>query len=626
MGTTNRRAVGVALLLGYAGLLTAVVTAHGAPATGYELSIYAATPTATWVGLAVAAVAGLAVALAADRTDRYGSLGTLLLVCSGIVLTAMPVLRGYRFYGAGDSLSHLGWTREIAAGVLSPTDLLYPGIHSLSVAVSTTTGVPLARAMLYVVLVAFPLVFLLTVPLLVRLVTDADRAYVIGLAAALLFVPINNISVHPAAHPTSQAILFLPVVVLLALTYVFDASTDAVASATPADDRASSPAMTDGSGRVGATGAGALLAVFSTAIVLIHPQQGLNVVLVFLAVSGLQLLYRWFDSGHRVASHRWLGVQAAVVAGAFLLWAPRFDRATGTFSYTLASVLGGQTSAGTVVAAKSTSLTALGGSISAVFLRLFAVGLVLSLVAGAVLLATMSGRVRDRWTDASVRYLGVALVPLAGVFVLMFAISAGDQYFRYQGFIMVFVTVLAALGLAVVADKVDEVAPAGAGRVLVLVLLLVLAPVAAIGFHASPYMYQPTSHVPDSQLRGYSAAFEHREADVEFTGLRGGPRRYVDYYYGTQYARYGFEFPGYEDGIAGPRFDDASYDAAFGETRYLAITQSSYQREVQLYDGFRYSAAGFARLETVPDVNRVRTSDGFSLYYVRATDPAEDGA
>ncbi|MFC7137878.1 hypothetical protein ACFQRB_18370 [Halobaculum litoreum] len=334
------RALAFALALGATGLFVAAVVAHRSPATGYELSLYGATPTLVWVGLGAAAVVGLVAALTTDRSSRLGGVGLFLVGCAGVVLTAIPVLRGYRFYGGGDSLSHLGWAREMAAGVFSPTDLLYPGIHTLSVAVSSVAGVDLPLAMLYVVGVAFPAVFLLTVPLVVRLVSDTRRAYAIGLAAAALFVPINNISVHPIAHPTSQAILFLPTAVFLSLAYAYDCSADASAVASPSTDAAGSPTVTDGSGRVGVTGAGALLAVVSVAIVLIHPQQALNVALVFFAVTVLQLLYRQFAPDHRVASHRWLGVQAVIVAAAFVAWAPRFDRATGTFSYTLASILG----------------------------------------------------------------------------------------------------------------------------------------------------------------------------------------------------------------------------------------------------------------------------------------------
>ncbi|WP_277555944.1 hypothetical protein [Halobaculum limi] len=615
MGSLQRRAVGVGLLAGFIGLLVAVWTAHGAPATGYELDIYAATPQATWIGLGLAAVLGLVVAVGTDRNGRFHHAALLLLGSSGVVLTGMPVIRGYRYYGAGDALTHLGWAREIAAGVFSPTDLLYPGIHSISVVISAVSGVPLTLAMEYTVSLAFPLVFLLTVPLLVRLVTGARLAYPLGLAAALLFVPVNNISVHPAAHPTSQAILFAPVAVLLALSYVFAPSLDKVASTTSAD-APTSPTVTDG-GRSRVSGVGALLVVVSAAVVLIHPQQALNIALVFLAITVLQLIYRARAADKPIASHRWLGVQTGIIAALFLLWTPRFDRAVGTISFTFGSLFGGETSAGTEVTSAATSLSGVGGSIPILFVKLFIAGTVLSLVAGIVIASGFTGRLRDSWTDASVRYLTIALVPLAGVFGVVFVIGAGDMYFRYQGLMMVFITVLGAAGLAIIADATPTRLPDGSLKVGVLVLLLVLAPVAAIGYHASPYMYQPTGHVPSTQLDGYSASFEHRQAEVPFTGLRGGPQRYVDYYYGTQYARFTLDFPGYERGVTGETFVGAEYDSEFDETRYLAITGASYDREVTLYDGFRYTQEGFDKLETTSTVNRIRSNDGFDLYLIR---------
>ncbi|UIP01533.1 hypothetical protein Hbl1158_15465 (plasmid) [Halobaculum sp. CBA1158] len=636
MGTTTRRVAGVGLLVGYLGLFAAILVARSAPATGYELSVYAATPTATWIGLGVAAAAGLCVAFATTPADRFHGGAPLLVGATGVVVSAMPTLRGYRYYGAGDGLTHLGWAREMAAGAISPTEVLYPGIHSTAVAFSAVMGVPLTRSMQYVVLLAFPLVFLLTVPLAVRVVTDARRAYAVAVAAAALFVPINNISVHPTAHPTSQAILLVPAAAYLALSYVLDPAADALEATTNADagdadasaeastdpdaDDPSTPrTVTDGGGSVGVTGVGVLLALVSAAFVLVHPQQALNLALVFLAVALLQAALRRRDADSSIASHRWLGVQTGVLVGFFLLWTPRFERARDTVAFTLGSILGGDASAGTVVAAKATSLTALGGSLPSLFFRLFVAGTALSVVAGGLVLATLAGRVADDRTDAAVRYLATALVPLAGVFLVVFAIGAGDMYFRYQGFMMAFVTVLGAAGLALAADRIDRSLPTGAGPAVVLAVLLVLAPIAAVGYHASPFMYQPTPHVTGSQLDGHAAAFEHREPGVPFTGLRGGPRRYVDAYYGTEFARGDLEFPGYDSGINDTTFTGARYAGEFDETRYVAITESSRQRETALYDGFRYPERGFRELETTPTVNRVQSSDGLRVYYVRAT-------
>src|SRR6056297_2011101 len=196
-----------------------VWAAHRAPASGYELSIYAATPDATWVGIGAALVVGGVVALTAPRQSRLHDAGLVAVGVAGLSVFALPILRGYEHYGAGDSLTHLGWASELADGSLSVTELLYPGVHTTSVFVAETAGVDLRLAVLYVVLVAFPLVYLLFVPLTVQALGGRRRALAAGLLAAVLFVPINNVSVHPVAHPTSQAIMLVAFVVYLLLAY-----------------------------------------------------------------------------------------------------------------------------------------------------------------------------------------------------------------------------------------------------------------------------------------------------------------------------------------------------------------------------------------------------------------------
>src|SRR6056297_3153531 len=114
-----------ALLVGFASLAAAVLVAHGSPPEGYELSIYAATPTGFWVGVGVALAVAVTVGLAReDLTHRLALVlgGTAMLAVAGL-----PVIRSYYFFGAGDSLTHLAWVKDIAAGRLSVLNFLYPG-------------------------------------------------------------------------------------------------------------------------------------------------------------------------------------------------------------------------------------------------------------------------------------------------------------------------------------------------------------------------------------------------------------------------------------------------------------------------------------------------------------------
>jgi len=605
MATSHRYSKG-ALLAGYLALLGAVVAAHRTPATGYELSIYRATPLAFWAGVAVALLAGVAVAFAVDRRSRVHGGALLLLASAMLSVMALPILRGYAFYGAGDSLSHLGWASEIAAGRLSALNLLYPGIHVTSVATARVAGVPLRLALLYVALVVFPVVFTLFVPLLVQFVGDTRRAFALGVFAAVCFLPLNNIALYPVPHPASQAILFFPVVAYLAFAY-------AVRYARGRADGADAPL------RVGAhrlTGIGALLALASSALVLVHPQQALNAALFLAAVAGVQLVARRVRPERALAGQRALALQAGVLAAAFAVWSPRFQRVQGATLATVIDLVRAGPTAGEVVGSKSVSLTAIGGSLPVLFVKLFGVAAVLSLLAGVLLLRGTTGRF-DRETNALVRAFGVGLVPLFGVFLVVLAASSGDMYFRYEGFIMALVAVLGAAALARGVRALGGVASRPTATVAVVVLVLACLPVAVMGMHSSPYMYQPSKEVPNSYVTGYSMGFEHRAPGVEWLGLRGGPQRYVDVHYGTEYSLNELDFPGYKYGIVPPGvFRAGNYSDAFDGPKYLSTTSAGYETEVGLYRGYRYPSRGYWRLTTTPGVNRVVAGGGFRLYYV----------
>jgi len=332
--------------------------------------------------------------------------------------------------------------------------------------------------------------------------------------------------------------------------------------------------------------------------------------------------------------HRLLHVQTAVIVAAFALWAPRFERVQGAIASTVLSILSTGSSAGNLVAQKSTSLTTVGGSLPELFIKMFLVAAVFSVLAGLVLTLAPFRQFPDPEANTLVTYLGAALVPVFAVFLVVLASASGDMYFRYQGFIMVPVTVLGATALAYALDGMEEndgqqrdgwrpdggwgsdSGGIGGTTVLVIVLLLVLLPLGLAAFHPSPYVYQPNKQVTDAQIDGYGSAFEYRQSDVQFAGIRGGPERYVDYHYGTNRARETLNFPGYKDPIPTSVFAAGNYTEHYEDGRYMATTRTDRLREVALYDGLRYGEEGFRALDATPGVNRVMSSEGFRLHYV----------
>jgi len=608
MARLTHRLAKLALAAGLVAFAAGVWAAHRAPATGYELSVYAATPDATWVGVGAALVVGSAVALTAPRDGRLHDAGLVAVGAAGLTVFALPVLRGYAYYGSGDSLTHLGWASELADGSLAVTELLYPGVHTTGVFVAEAAGVGLPRAIMYVVLVAVPLVYLLFVPLTVQVLGGGRRALAAGVLAAALFVPVNNVSVHPVAHPTSQAILLSAFVFYLLLSYVSGPSaTSTTAGPAPSGSR---------SRFEGVSGLGVLLAAAAVAIVLVHPQQAVNLALVFVAVAAFRaVLRRWTDGP--AAHHRGIYAQTGVLVVALAAWAPRFERVGGATEATFGSLLSSGATAGEVVSQRSTSLTEVGGSIGELFVKLFLPATVLSLLAAGLVAFVAYRRLRDD-DDTLAGYVVAGMVPLAGAFLVMFAADIGDQYFRYLGFLMVPVTVLGAVAAARLADGLDAQSGRRIGTVVAVVLLVGLLPVGVLAVHPSPYMYQANSQVAETEFSGYSNTFDAREANVPFAGVRGGPRRFVDYHYGTEYTDEQLEFPGDRTGIPEGVFAAGNYTSAYEADRYLAVTRGAYLREVVMWRSFRYPASGFAALDATPGVNRVRANGGFTLYRVDA--------
>ncbi len=586
-----------ALVVGFCALAAGVLVAHDTPATAYELSVYSATPPLFWAGAGVALLTGLAVAVSAP--DWYRSLGLVLGGATTLTIASLPLVRGYHFYGPGDSLTHLGWAKDIVAGRMEVYDLLYPGVHTISIVITELTGLSLRRSLMLVVSV-FVLVYLVFVPLTVRVIVgDDDRAVTFAALAGFLLLPINAISVFVMPHPTSQAILFLPFVLYLVAKYV-----------TGTDGR-----------RVPlfGTAAGTLLALASMAMVFVHPQQAANVILLFGGVVLVQFVYRLFRDGHAIARHRALYGQTFFLAALFLLWTPLHERSGSTIRGLLTNLLSNPAAAADTTQAAA-SLSQLGGSIRLLFVKLFVVGVIFSIFAGIFMLGGLLGRVEGTDTSAFSKYVAVGMIPLFGLFTAFFVASLGQFHFRVLGFMMVPVTMLGGVAFARGLDTIEGLLPnaspipAFAGGVFAVLLALSLLSL----FH-SPYMYQPSGHVSEARMTGYETALDNR-GEIQFTGLRGAGERPSDAilgYEASQNSQFrGDPIYGSDLNATGENFTAERLTTAFEEPRYLPISKADRQREITVYNGLRFPRRGFQSLESHQNVSRVQSGGGFDVYYV----------
>lgn len=595
------------LTVGFLALAAAIVTAHLTPAAGYEISIYRSTALLFWLGVSIAFIAAL-VTLFGTGSQRLTDGAALLASGSILAVISLPLLRSYAFYGAGDALTHLGWAREIQAGVIGADAVLYPVIHLLGSELTALSGLELTSTLQFAPALLFPAVYLSTMPLCVGLLTGSRWAVPAGLGAAVLLIPINKISVHVLAHPSSQAILFVPFVLYLLFVHLGSGGTGA--------SRGSSTGIAFGLSAVG--------------MVFIHPQETMALISVLVAVVAVQLVFGRYRPDHAIASHRSIGLHTFVVGGIWLTWLLRHERATSRFEGLVSSLTTSGATTGTETAERGSSLVALGGSFEELFVKLFAVSLVFCALAAGLAIFRLLGRVdRNRaWRNAAVTYLVFGLFPPIVMFAIVFLADQGDHYFRFHGFIMAIVTILGTVGLVTLLERLHELSGrrntsiTGSqvfGVVVFVFVLLVAAQLLVV--HQSPYMYQPNQQVTDADFSGHDIAFEYHDGDTTLVGLRRGQGRYIDAHFGRETARGSLEFPGYradDAGVTGAVFS-TNLTTHFDEDRYLVVGDRNEKQEIGLYNELRFTRAGFERLETDHRISRVQDNGGFRLYRIDGT-------
>jgi len=599
---TDRRYKAV-LTIGYLAITVAVLGAFLSPATDYELDIYAATPTVFWLGLGVAVATSLFVSFYAPR----GYLSTASLVLGGssmLAASALPLMRGYVYIGTGDAMTHLGWVRDIINTSFSPFGLFYPGLHTVSIAFHRLVGFSPNRSIMFFVLCVIAAYFVF-VPLCVRSITGQDGPMLIGVFAAFLVLPLNQVATHYSAHPITDTVLLSPIVLYVLVQYLL---------ASPDPDADARPGAFDSIPTVSL-----LLAVVSIAVVLYHPQQAANTIILFGTISAVQFAAHRYGASGRIRAHRTLYGQTTFLVIAFFVWAgsrDTFRRAFGTILTEIAGlVLEGSDDAAQIVQQRGGSLSAIGASATELFLKLFFVSALFAALVALLMLISLLGD-NDQFdpdTTGLLRYFSVGLIVLVPYSFAFFVGVASNLFFRNLGFIMAIATILGAIAIhRYVAALSEMVAPERIRLATVMVLGFMLVLSTAVLF-PSPYIFQASGHVSDDRMSGYQTAFEHQNDSVDIYSVREGPWRFRDAIAGVEnvdssrYSDQGY----YGDNITHLR--DLS-----PEDRYFLYTGASVAEEIEVFRQLRFSSEQFGSLSRQPGVSRVQTSDEVFLYYVNS--------
>lgn len=564
------------------------------PATSYELSVYHGTPVEFW-GCLVLALA-LSIPTAVSRAVEGRSTRAILAVTAYPILlvVGLPLLRNYYFIGEADMLSHLGSTQELLTGVIEPTDLFYPATHTLAAVIQMTTGLS-TRQSLMLLPPIFVLAFVVFVPLAARKLHTGRGAATFGVLVALMLIPINQSTIHLEPSPRNFALFVTPFA--LYTTYHAAVTTDV------------------------RTRVHVLLSY--VAILLLHPMYGVGLT-VLLGPLAL-ILWGFKYTVSEEPTRQWSVLRNGFVIGVLTwVWISQREVFASVFGGFLYYAVEGAQTAGEV-SQRGSSLAQLGGSLGELFVKLFLVTLIVSVIAavfvlGRVVALLRTKRLREESPLNESLLLGSAFatLPLGALLPLFMLTDRTTLFFRYAAFLLVVGTVVAALGTR---HYTIERLPKPVSKSIVPAGLLVLLLMSVLVLHPSPYIYQDTEHVTERDMASYETVFDHGNPGYSYDHVRSDVSRYGSALKGpSERSRRDYFHEGRRRGGIPDGFASRNLPGHYPGPTYVILSSADRQRELELYDGFRFDAADFEYLGSDSDIDKFHSSGGFSAYLVEAED------
>lgn len=587
------------LVVGNLAFVVATFVAHSNPATGYEVSILAATPILFWLGIAVALLSAIWVlTFAEERLIWIVAAGLASLAVLSVA--ALPLVRGYFFYGQADPLNHLGWARELLYGKTTFFGDIYPASHTLSVLIATLGGVTLERGMIVVVFLLMGSFVALTT-LTVWTVIPDRTAVSIGLVSALLFLPLNHIGFSPLFKTYSLASFVFPFVTFLIVKHVTSTEHD--------------PTL---SGRLSATDLGFLFG--GIALVFYHPQVAANVIVFVGAIAMAQLVASRTFPTSLVARSKPVFGQFLALTLVFFVWNSQhpalFDLSENLFN-SLLGLFFGTEQAGEIVGQRAQSAGEAGKSVFTLFVRIFLLQAVYVVVAAGVVGARVAGLLQPREDVGIVLdVFTIGGLTTALFFLMHFVGDISGYFFRHLGFGMILTTVVAVVGLHRLVGSVRNVDASIRPKLKLVSVALMLAALALslTVLFPTPYIALPTSHVSEQQYTGHASAFEHTVEGAALAGPRISPKRYYEAR-GVNLdnrLQWGVSPEEMRSGLREVRRNDYPTRDFY----YLFVTETDRQREIVAYDGFRYGPEAFDSVPTQEGVSRVHSNGEVNVYQV----------
>ncbi len=588
------------------------------PAGGYELSIYDAYPPYFWLFIIGSIACGICILVFQAFSQQKSSwwlVGFLVIIFSNLIFLTLPSFRGYAIYGRADTLSHLGYIKDILITGHIGEGNFYPILHILGASLLNITGFS-QGAMVNLLFAFFSVLFMVNIYLLATVIArNRGQALLVTAFASPLIFSLYQVHIHPS---------FLSLTMVPLLLYFYHKR-----------------------GQVGPTQVqnSLLLILLAFLITFFHPITTLFTIGIFLIFGLSQALYRL------VAKHKksiplestgigenYIGL-SLIMFIAFFMWYFSYSAIQGSFKMVFDWLIyqTGTPAAEEIIMGLAGRGYTLSQTVSIFISRYGAIWiyLLVSLAAGIIVWKQSMSKRGKPPGAMSFAYSFQWLLALAFGSLMLFSHApvAGAFPIRVARFLVLIGIALSGL---VIYEQVNRSSLnilykrslLSARKVMVGLIILIILSSSILSLrnvYFSPMTWLFNYQVTRADIAGTQWFTEHRNIEIFATSHAIGLRRFEHLIYGAEQCHYSGHYDikdvhaipshfGYDqnDSIA------KSFDPGYG---YMLITRLDRIAPMALPentrpDAIQYNEDDFTRLDSDPTAAKIYASDEFEVWRI----------
>ena len=600
------RAVKIVGAICFALIVAVLIISNNSPATGYEASIFTATPIIVWVVIIFTLICGLGITLHQLYIRNHGKynlwfIGVCLIVTSSLIVFSVHIFRGYIHLG-GDVTTHLAYVQNIISSGHFESQNVYPVLHVYLTQLSQILHIDPMTLILYVP-VLFYVVYMLSLYLMARAVLP-EKGHAILATIAGIVLPLYFILFY--ATPINMADMLIPFTFLLCIKHIsryYPRTIQVVL----------------------------LLLLMIFLLPMFHPitTGALLIMLLTITLSGkaYNLLNR---KKHTIGDEYRFPM---LIFAILFIWAISWVRGLHIWDETARRVwesitLGGATTGIMALQADIAFASSYGYSVVEQFFKIYAIPLlyaILTLISIPVLLSKLPG-------NSKLRSL-LAWCGLLGIYIVAMATTFGPDIGFFLGRMTRYILMTSAMFVGYISYEALEKARLVSLRnlwhkfnlCLLAVAMLVSFINVVFASHGSRYILSPNDQITRSEIRGMDWFISNKIPEVSslFLSTQGYRLKYLFFTYHEAIQRE--DIPGWPP-IPQPPYHfnydkQKSLGEAYNEDNYMVLNKQDRLLYTEVWPEiaeYRFYPQDFEKLEQDPSVDKLYASNGLDVWYIHS--------